>query len=307
MMLWRDHADAVLQDFDVVVTSGNEPHWWLPREDQSWVAYTHSTPRWMYDRYHEIDGWVARTVTQVRRWIYQQDLHGPDIWVANSDVVKQRMVRYYDLDPKMIEVVYPPINTEQLGPDVQETGDYLLSLGRLAEVKRIPEVIDVANEWGLDLRIAGTGPEEDKLRKQAGDTVSFEGWVTGERKRELLSGAKAVINASRNEDFGMVVVEAIASGTPVITVDEGMPQYTVLNGLTGLHYARGNLGDAIHWFDKNGVKWSEQQMAEFADRNFSREAFLQQIQGCIDAATEKNTISPSYRMPNQSREAIADD
>jgi hypothetical protein len=66
MMLWRDYAPAILDDYDVVVTSGNEPQWWMPREWQTWIAYTHSTPRWLYDRYNEIDGWTGRTASQVK-------------------------------------------------------------------------------------------------------------------------------------------------------------------------------------------------------------------------------------------------
>lgn len=301
MMLWRDHADEILQEYDVVVTSGNEPQWWMPREEQTWVAYTHSTPRWMYDRYHEIDGWIGRTVTQLKRWIYQQELHGADAWVANSDIVKRRMVRYWNIPPKRITVVYPPIDTIHLSPDNAETGEYYLTLGRLAETKRIGEQIKTANALDIELRIAGTGPRESRLRELAGDTVKFEGWVSGERKRKLLAGAKALLNTARNEDFGMVPIEAMASGTPVITVNEGMPQHTVLDGKNGLLFERaGNndgLAQAIGAFETHGVEWSPEQLATFARENFGTVRFVRQMRHIVEQAKRENAIEPEYELP----------
>lgn len=301
MMLWRDHADPVLKDYDVVITSGNEPQWWLPRDEQTWVAYTHSTPRWMYDRYHEIEGIAGRTVTQLKRWVYQQELHGADAWVANSDVVKRRMVRYWQIPAEDITVVYPPIDTKNLSPGTAATGEYYLSLGRLAEVKRIEEQIRTANALGFELRIAGTGPREDALRDLAGDTVRFEGWVTGDRKAELLAGAKALLNTSRNEDFGMVPIEAMASGTPVITVNEGMPQYTVLDGKNGVcfdRYAGGDgLAEAIGEFETLGVKWSSDELATFARENFGTKRFVRQMRAIAAQADERTTITPDYEEP----------
>jgi len=255
----------------------------------------------MYDSYHEIDGWVGRTDTQLKRWVYQQELHGADAWVANSDIVKRRMVRYWNIPPERINVVYPPIDTVHLSPDNAETGAYYLTLGRLAETKRISEQIKTANALDIELRIAGTGPRESRLRELAGDTVKFEGWVNGERKRKLLAGAKALLNTARNEDFGMVPIEAMASGTPVITVNEGMPQHTVLDGENGLFFERAEnndgLAQAIGAFETHGVEWSPEQLATFARENFGTVRFVRQMRHIVEQAKQENAIEPEYELP----------
>jgi len=293
-MLWRDHAPKILDEYDTVITSGNEPQWWTPRDDQTWIAYTHSTPRWLYDLYNDLDGWTTRTLNQVKRWIYQQDMGGADLFVANSDVVARRLQRYWQIPESRIEVIYPPIETERLSPDIDSTKDYYLSLGRLAATKQIDRLIEAANALDFDLKIAGTGPQEDYLKKLAGDTVEFLGWVEGEQKRELLSGAKALLTACRNEDFGMVHVEAIASGTPVITVAEGMPQYTVLEPECGYTYET-DLEGTIQQFEEDGVTWSEKRMAQWADETFSKGRFITEMEAAIETAKEYSAIDPKLK------------
>jgi glycosyltransferase involved in cell wall biosynthesis len=295
MMLWRDHAHPILDDYDTVITSGNEPQWWTPREYQTWVAYTHSTPRWLYDRYNEIEGWPARTLTQLKRWVYQQELAGADLWVANSDIVARRMQRYWGIDDADMRVVYPPVETEALSPDIEPTGEYYLSLGRLAETKRVGEAIRVANDLGINLKVAGTGPEGDRLRALAGPTVDMLGWVEGERKRELLAGATALVSCCRNEDFGMVPVEALAAGTPVITVAEGMPQHTVSDGERGIVYERGHLRAAIQRFERDGVRWTETELSRWATEQFGVDRFVDEMRGAVAEARRRTAIDPELR------------
>jgi len=295
MMLWRDHAPDALGRYDTVVTSGNEPQWWMPPEGQTWLAYCHSTPRWMYDRYQDKQGWIARTTTQLQRWMYQQELQtGADLWIANSDVVARRMRRYWDIDERDLRVVYPPIETEKLSPDLEETGDYYISLSRLSENKRVAEAIRAANKRGFALKVLGTGPQEDELADLAGSTVDMLGWVEGDRKRELLSGARASISCCRNEDFGMAVVEAIASGTPVITVDEGMPAYTVADAERGITYKRGRLWHAIERYETHGVSCSETELAEWAKANFGVDRFVADMQNAIELARERTRVRPQF-------------
>jgi len=291
MMLWRDHAPDALDDYETVISSGNEPQWWTPREWQTWVAYCHSTPRWLYDRYNEISGWVGRTLTQLKRWVYQQELlTGPDLWVANSDIVARRMRRYWGVDHADLRVVYPPVETAELSPDLEPTGDYYLSLGRLAETKRVGEAIRVANSRGLDLKVAGTGPEEERLTELAGPTVEMLGWVDGDRKRELLAGARAMISCCRNEDFGMAPVEALASGTPVVTVAEGMPKHIAADGQRGVTYQRGGLDDAVRRFERDGVAWSPTEMAQWATAQFGVDRFIAEIETAVADAHQRTEI-----------------
>jgi len=307
MMLWRDYAPDILDDYEVVVTSGNEPQWWMPREWQTWIAYTHSTPRWLYDRYNEIEGFGERTASQIKRWIYEQDMAGADLWIANSDIVARRMQRYWGIDEDDVRVVYPPVQTEQMDPNLVETQEYYVSLGRLAETKRVEEAIHAANELQVPLKVAGTGPEEERLQEIAGPTVDMLGWVDGERKRELLSGARAMLSCCRNEDFGMAPIEALASGTPVITVNEGMPQHTVQDPECGRCYQRGQLVEAIKEFERRGVKWSENEISTWATEQFGVDRFIREMEQCIRIAEERTEIEPALETEKPEREVLRAD
>jgi len=292
MYLWRDHAHNDLSEYDIVITSGAEPLWWTPTDDNQVVLYyLHSTPWYQTHKYNEVTGWVKRSLHQAYRMAYTSQIDTPDLWVANSDVVKRRIVRYLDATPSRVKVVYPPVDTEPLGPDKAETSDYYLIMGRLSSEKEFESVIQTANELQIPLRVAGTGPKEPELKKMAGETVTFEGWVDGKEKHELLSGAKAVINNATTETFGIVPVEAIASGTPVITVNEGAPPQTLKTPEMAIPYERGGLETSIKQFEEEGVEWFEQRMASWADRRFGKERFLSQMRNAITEAQSNATIN----------------
>jgi glycosyltransferase involved in cell wall biosynthesis len=297
LLLWRDRAAEILDKYEVVVTSGNEPLWWTPRDDQAVVAYTHTVPRMQGDLYNDQPGLLRRSLLQAQRHLYRDALAGVDVWLANSELVRQRMAKYWPvLDRDDIRVVYPPVETEQLSPDHATTGDYYLSLSRLNPPKRVDEIIRVANRLNEPLVVAGDGPERKRLQELAGPTVDIVGWVSGPEKRELLAGAKATVVACRNEDFGIVPVESLASGTPVVTVNEGFPPHIVPDGLAGLHYQRGGLGDALRRLDRHGVQWSPQRMAEYADRHFSRRRFAEEIAEAVGDA--RDVVSLETGLPD---------
>jgi glycosyltransferase involved in cell wall biosynthesis len=92
----------------------------------------------------------------------------------------------------------------------------------------------------------------------------------------------------------MAVVEAIASGTPVITVDEGMPAYTVADGERGITYDRGGLWHAIERFETQGVSWSESELAEWAGANFGVDRFVADMQNAVQLARERNRLRPQF-------------
>lgn len=301
MMRWQA---ANLDQYDIVITSGNEPLWWVPKGDQAVVAYTHSTPRWMYDLYHTKDfdgirGRIDAAYNLVARSLYESNVRRPDIWVANSDVVARRIRRYWNIPEDRIRTVYPPVNVADYNPDAAATKDYYLHVGRLAGAKRVGEVIEVFNDLDHELVIAGTGPEEGRLKRLAADNIRFVGYVSEERKRELMAGAKAGINNALNEDFGMTPVEFLAAGTPMLTVREGMPEFTItdgdraMEGVRGYSYERGDLLTAIRRFEDQGVTATDEELADFAER-FSVPAFREGIRNAVAAARERAGITPSW-------------
>lgn len=302
MLHWRDNADAELSEYDTVITSGNEPLWWLPRDDQTVIAYTHSTPRWMYDLHHDMQGFVGRTYNQLQRRLYEGTVKRPDLWVANSELIARRIKRYWNVPDGQIRVVYPPVPTREYDPNAAETEDYYLYLGRLAGHKRVGEVVDAFaqldrdDSFGGHLVVAGKGPEREALEAAAPNSTEFLGFVSEQKKRELYAGARAVIYPAQNEDFGMVPVEAMAAGTPVIGVDEGFTRFQIQDEKNGLTYSRedGHLRESIRHFDREGVAWSSEEIAAFARKHFSVQQFRGGMRAAVDEAEELARIETPW-------------
>jgi len=304
MMHWRDNAPEALADYETIVTSGNEPLWAMTRDEQTVVAYTHSTPRWMYDLYHDSEGFVGRTYQQVQRRLYEGTVKRPDLWVANSELIARRINKYWNIPEEQIRVVYPPVPTHEYDPAL-EPGDYYLYLGRLAGHKRVEDVVKAFDQLDRDpefksqLIVAGKGPEREHLETIAANTTEFAGFVSEQRKRELYAGAKALIYPAQNEDFGMVPIEAMAAGTPVIGVNEGFTKYQIQDGKNGYTYVRkgGHLRECIRGFERNGVMWTSEEIAAFARANFSVEQFHKGMQAAVEDARDRAAVDADLTQP----------
>ena len=130
-------------------------------------------------------------------------------------------------------VIHPPVETAPFNTVAPRTpGEYFLATARLVLSKRVDLIIQAANAAAVPLVIEGTGPDEPRLRRLAGPTVRFTGWLPQSDLPVLVSRAIAVVFAPI-EDFGIVPVEAMAAGTPVIAYGEGGALETVVAGKTG--------------------------------------------------------------------------
>ncbi|MEH1097891.1 glycosyltransferase [Micromonospora sp. CPCC 205561] len=166
-------------------------------------------------------------------------------YAANSREVQARIRRFWKRDAV---VIHPPVDVDFFGrADVSRAPrDYLLGVGRWIPYKNFDLMIEVAAEAGMPLTIAGSGPEEDRLRRAAAAVrvpVTFEVRPTRERLRELYAGARALLFPA-HEDFGIIPVEAQACGTPVIGLDSGGLLETVVDGETG--FLVGSMRPADH-------------------------------------------------------------
>jgi glycosyltransferase involved in cell wall biosynthesis len=297
-LVWQQQP--ALAEYDTIITSGNEPLWYVPRDDQTVVAYTHSPPRWQYDLFHDLDadglrGLFGVGYNYVSRVLYQHNVPRVDRWIANSDLVARRIQQYWGIPEDDISVVYPPVHTHEYSPRDATTGEYYLHLGRLADHKRIDGLLEVFEDVDAHLKVAGRGPARDRLEREAPENVEFLGYVTERRKRELMAGAKAHLYPALNEDFGMVPVESMAAGTPVIGVDDGFTRFQIIDGVNGYTYERGpdNLRAALRRFETVGVDWSDDRISEFASR-FSVDAFERGIQAAVDKARAATRVETPW-------------
>ncbi|WP_066414542.1 glycosyltransferase [Halorubrum aethiopicum] len=289
-----------LRVYDVLVTSGNEPLFYVPPDDQTWIAYIHHTNRRQSDQIDEVTS--ARFASPklllyyAMRVAYDHNTHKPDLFVVNSEVVKRRVVRYWGVDEDRIRVVYPPVNTSAYSPDDAKTEDYYLTLSRLDWHKDVDGIVKAFNGLDQQLIVAGDGPERDSLEEMAGKNVEFAGFVPEERKRELLAGAKAFVFNGRDEDFGIAPVEALAAGTPLLGIDEGMTRYQVVPGKNGYRHSRDgspSIDEAVVRFETDGIEWSPDEIASFADR-FSVSAFHEGMTNAVTEAVERSRIVPDW-------------
>jgi glycosyltransferase involved in cell wall biosynthesis len=290
-----------LREYDVLVTSGNEPLFYVPPDDQTWVAYIHHTNRRQSDQIDEVASTRFASLKLLLyyaiRVAYDHNTHKPDLFVVNSEIVKRRVVRYWGVDEDRIRVVYPPVDTAVYSPDDAEAGDYYLTLSRLDWHKDIDGIIEAFNRLDQKLIVAGDGPERESLETMAGENVEFAGFVSEERKRELLAGAKAFVFNGRDEDFGIAPVEALAAGTPLLGIDEGMTRYQVVPGKNGYRHSRDeegpSLNETITQFEADGIEWSPDEIASFADR-FSISAFHEGMKDAVDDAVKRSQTVPDW-------------
>jgi glycosyltransferase involved in cell wall biosynthesis len=232
--LSRERFDVVLSSshaFAHLVRFGARPQ-------TRYLSYVHSPARYVWSP--DFDGRGAnRLLAGPRRALRHADValsRHVHAYAANSREVADRIKRFWRRDA---EVIHPPVDVDYFGAAPPEQRhrdrDYLLGVGRFIGYKNFDLIIAVAAAARMPLVIAGSGPEEARLRaaaRRAGVAVRFEIRPSNESLRELYWGAKALIFPV-HEDFGMIPVEAQACGTPVLGLRRGGLLETVVDGETG--------------------------------------------------------------------------
>jgi glycosyltransferase involved in cell wall biosynthesis len=157
-----------------------------------------------------------------------------DSFVANSETVAKRIRRYYGADSV---VIHPPVDTNSFSiAPPSELEDYYLMAGELVSYKRPDLAVRAFNELKLKLVVIGGGDMLDEVRRLAGPTVTVLGAQPFDVLRSHYARCRALIFPGE-EDFGMVPVEAMASGRPVIAFGRGGAVETVVTGLSGIFFA----------------------------------------------------------------------
>jgi glycosyltransferase involved in cell wall biosynthesis len=195
-----------------------------------------------------------------------------DKFIANSQEVQSRIKKYYNRDSV---VIYPPVDTDFWKPAAAKQ-DYFLIAGRLQAHKRNDLIVEIFNEIGLPLHVAGTGRQEEYLKSIAKPNIKFYGRVTDEELRDQYSGAKGFIYP-QIEDAGLMPLEAAACGTATIGIAKGGTLETVIPDETGelfLDYDKEKIKQLILNWD--GGKYSMEKLRAQAEQ-FSKAKFKFQI------------------------------
>jgi glycosyltransferase involved in cell wall biosynthesis len=204
------------------------------------LCYCHSPMRYAWDQFDAYFGpaqvgrarsaVMRRVMARTARWD-ARTADRVDAFVANSQYVAGRIRRYYN---RVATVVYPPVDTDFYQPVPARRPDpFFLVVSALVPYKRLEVAIEAVRAVNGRLKIVGRGPEEGRLRRLAGPEVEFTGWLGDEDIRTLYQHCQAVLMPGV-EDFGMVPVEAQASGSPVVALAEGGALESVIDGETGI-------------------------------------------------------------------------
>jgi glycosyltransferase involved in cell wall biosynthesis len=227
-----------LSSFDLVVSSSHcaakgvrvppgVPH----------VCYCHTPMRYLWDHYSTyfgpgrarwfVRGTMACVARRLRRWDVATSRR-VDVFVANSSNVAARIRRIYDRDALVLR---PWVDHAFYTPG-GEVSDYFLLVSALVPYKRNEVAIEAFRGLTHRLLVAGSGPDRERLEQGAPSNVVFLGHVPDERLRDLYRGARALLFPT-DEDFGIVPLESMACGRPVIALRRGGALETVVDGVTG--------------------------------------------------------------------------
>jgi glycosyltransferase involved in cell wall biosynthesis len=288
-----------LSGYDIVLSSSG---WFMCRgvhvqKPTIHVCYIHHPPRNLYGyatgtnfTKYPVVRWYSSFLNFFLRQYDYETAQTVDIFIANSKETARRVKKFYRRDS---EVIYPPIQkmTEDRKRKIDQpsalslpSSHYYLSVSRLSYAKRIDLLIKVANKKKLPLVIVGDGGERKHLEAMAGPTVTFAGSVSDEALNDLYTGAKALLFAALDEDFGMVPVEAMMHGIPVIGLAEGGVKETVIEGKTGIPYDTPtveSLCAAIDKFETYSKKHSWSKQCRLFARSFSEEAFAKKMKHLV--------------------------
>ncbi len=203
---------------------------------------------------------VKLFLPKLRYWDKERTEMLPSI-VTNSNNMQNEILKVYG---RKSLVLYPPIDVNSF-PNLQDTSDYYIAIGRLISHKRFDIVIEACNKLQRRLVIIGDGPERIALEKKAGPTISFLGRVDDLILRDVLSKARALIFPS-NEDFGIVPLEAQACGVPVIAFGLGGVLETVSEYISGI------------FFKEQSAQAVMEKIIEFERLNFSPTQIRSQVE-----------------------------
>ena len=284
-----------LREFDLIISSSySVAKGVLTNADQVHVCYCHSPVRYAWDLYFNylednkinrgLKAWyIKRTLHKLRIWDYIA-AQRVDYFIANSHNVAKRIKKIYNRDA---EVVYPPVNTSNFVLNSEPRKDYYLTASRLVPYKKMDIIIEAFKQMpDKQLLVLGDGPEFNKLKKMASKNIQIKGYCSLAELTSHMQQAKAFVFAPK-EDFGIVPIEAMACGTPVIAFGKGGALETVTekSGMFFYEQSVDSIVKAIGEFEKNINNYKSNEIRENSER-FTSDKFKTEFQKIINKVTK---------------------
>jgi glycosyltransferase involved in cell wall biosynthesis len=295
-----------LREYDLIISSESGPaKGVMAPANALHICYCHSPMRYLWDLYpaylHE---WTTSRskreifrllATPLRLWDYSSAAR-VDQFIANSRNVQKRIWRTYRRES---QVIYPPVSVEAFYHRPPEP--FYLAVSELVSYKRIEDAVRCFSRTGRQLKIVGDGPEYKSLKRLARGNIEFCGRVSDEELRALYARCRALIMPGE-EDFGLVGVEAVASGKAVIALGRGgvLESAPLENPRAGFFYCMPgdeSLEETILAFEKAEAFVSPVELQLWASR-FSEAHFSDAISRAVathTAAQFHNNLTTSLR------------
>ena len=289
-----------LQDYDLIISSSTSFAKAVRKKPGAkHICFCHNVTRFLWDTETYLRGYsdyqhfypLIEKIFHVMRKLDRKYAQEPDLYIANSKIVSKRIWNHYGKQSSVIH--YPILNSKFSFANCKD--DFYLVSSRLISYKRIDVTIKAFNALGWPLVIIGDGPERQSLESQAAENVRFLGYVSDAQRSDLMARARSVV-VSALEDYGLVPIEANASGTPVIAYGAGGALETQVPEYTGLFFEEQtseSLQAALLRARK--INWNYTKIRKHALNNFSREVFLSKIDRMLEKVCEKKNISERYR------------
>ncbi len=268
----------------------------LTRPETLHICYLHTPMRYAWDdcqKYAQdfgLPSFIKKLVpffmTPIRLWD-RSAADRPDLIIANSEFVRKRIQKYYRREST---VIHPPVNVNDfsLAKEVDRK-DYFLMVGRLIAYKRHDIAIEACNRLNIPLKIIGRGPEMDRLKKLAGPTIEFLGRVPDEDLPKYYAECRGFI-FPQEEDFGIVAIEAMASGRPIVAYRGGDIPEHLEDGKMGVFFEEQTADAVAEALGRFRDKDYDSEYIRGRALRFDKDIFKEKIRKYITEAIQKNRI-----------------
>ena len=279
-----------LSGFDLIISNSHcVAKGVIPPPGALHICYCHTPMRYVWDQYDDYfgkgrAGLMTRTAMRIvaprlREWDVRTSSRVHH-FIANSQNVSERIKRIYGRES---DVLRAPVDTKRFVASARNDGYYLV-VSALVPYKRVDLAVEAFNNSGKRLVIVGAGPELKKLRSLARPHVEFLGWRSDEELAGMYARCKALIFPGE-EDFGIVPLEAMAAGKPVVAYARGGALETVIEKgklPTGVFFEEQTSESLLGAIQRLGErKWNSAAIRRWA-KKFDRERFKQELQRAIE-------------------------
>lgn len=255
------------------------------------ICYINSVPRFLWHVNHQeqyLPKFLSLILNPYFNWLRRWDKVSSsrvDFYIANSKNVQKSVNKIYQRET---DVIYPFADCDYFRPNKNHPQNYFLIVSRLNKWKRIDIAIEAAKNLSIPLKVVGTGPDKERLKKisDGSQFVIFLDNISGEKLLDLYQNCKALI-VTQEEDFGISAVEALACGRPIIAYAKGGQAEVITESKTGIlfdHQTAQSLEGAIRAAIK--VKW-DINLCRKAALRFAKGVFINKLKEKVEEYASK--------------------